>query len=305
MKNQNKAYLYAVLAVMFWSTVATAFKIALQYIDFMQLLFISSFTSALFLFSIIIFKWKFWQRNYNNQSSILGLFQYYSITRADIIKSMIYGFLNPFLYYLVLFKAYSLLPAQEALTLNYSWAIIVVLLSAPVLKQKIRAKSLLALLVSFAGIIIIATKGDVLALKFDNPIGTAFAAGSSVIWAVYWVFNTKENSNSDVRLAFNFLFGFIYISILIIFSGELPPISFKPWIAGIYIGLFEMGITFLFWMNAMKLTSNTARIGNIVYLSPFLSLIIIAFVLHETIIPATFIGLLLIIAGIFFQRYSK
>ena len=34
------------------------------------------------------------------------------------------GFLNPFLYYIILFKAYSLLPAQEALSLNYTWPLV-------------------------------------------------------------------------------------------------------------------------------------------------------------------------------------
>ena len=39
------------------------------------------------------------------------------------------------------------------------------------------------------------------------------------------------------------------------------------------------------------------------YLAPFLSLFIIAIVLGETIVPATYFGLALIVAGIVYNQY--
>ena len=44
------------------------------------------------------------------------------LSRRDWQQSLLPGLLNPCLYYLVLFKAYELLPAQQAQALNYSWA---------------------------------------------------------------------------------------------------------------------------------------------------------------------------------------
>jgi drug/metabolite transporter (DMT)-like permease len=55
-------------------------------------------------------------------------------------------------------------------------------------------------------------------------------------------------------------------------------------------------------LMAMKLTDNTARISNLIFLSPFLSLIFIHFLLGEKILFATFIGLILIILGLCCQR---
>jgi drug/metabolite transporter (DMT)-like permease len=74
---------------------------------------------------------------------------------------------------------------------------------------------------------------------------------------------------------------------------------------GIYIGLFEMGITFVLWLNALKYSSTTAKVSNLIYLSPFLSLILIYFTVGETILPSTVIGLSLIVAGIGMQQYLK
>ena len=70
----------------------------------------------------------------------------------------------------------------------------------------------------------------------------------------------------------------------------------------IYVGLFEMGITFILWLSAMKLTDHTARIGNLIFLSPFLSLVFIHFLVGEDIFPSTYVGLTLIIAGLVVQQ---
>ena len=77
-------------------------------------------------------------------------------------------------------------------------------------------------------------------------------------------------------------------------------------LGAIYVGLFEMGITFLFWLKAMQNATNTVKIANLIFISPFLSLIYIYFILHEPIYISTLYGLLLIIAGLIIQqRFSR
>ena len=36
--------------------------------------------------------------------------------------------------------------------------------------------------------------------------------------------------------------------------------------------MFEMGITFFFWLKALQLAKTTDKVSNLVYLAPFLSL---------------------------------
>jgi len=110
MQNQSKAYLFAVGAVLLWSTVATAFKTALAGMDFTNLLFISSLVSFLLLTLIIVGRGE--------------LKVALNISTKSWIYSAILGFLNPFLYYMILLKAYSILPAQIAQPLNYTWPVV-------------------------------------------------------------------------------------------------------------------------------------------------------------------------------------
>ena len=82
--------------------------------------------------------------------------------------------------------------------------------------------------------------------------------------------------------------------------------DYKGAAASVYIGIFEMGITFFFWLKALQMASTTDKVSNLVYLAPFLSLIFVHFILHEPVYYTTPVGLLLIISGIFIQnRKSK
>jgi drug/metabolite transporter (DMT)-like permease len=290
MEKQRQAYTYAITAVLLWSTVASAFKISLRYLDFLQLLFFASITSTIILFIILLIQGK------------LTLFKKYS--KKDYFHSALLGFLNPFLYYVVLFKAYSLLLAQEAQPLNYTWPIMLVLLSIPLLHQQIKFKSVLAIVISFIGVIIIGTRGNLTALKFSNPLGVLLAVGSSVIWALFWIYNMKDRRDEVAKLFLNFLFGFGFASIAThLFSKiVIPPIN--GLLGATYVGLFEMGITFVVWLKALKLSKTTARVSNLIFLAPFISLIFIHFIVGEKILFSTIIGLIFIVTGIIIQQYN-
>lgn len=73
-------------------------------------------------------------------------------------------------------------------------------------------------------------------------------------------------------------------------------------IGAAYVGIFEMGITFVLWLYALRLSENTAKIGNLIFLSPFLSLVFIHFLVGEKILASTLIGLGLIVSGLLIQR---
>jgi drug/metabolite transporter (DMT)-like permease len=298
MKQQRQAYIYALLAVLCWSTIGSAFKISLRYLDFLTLLLFSSFIASAVLFIVMVFQGK--------------LVHLKELKKEDIRSSAFLGLLNPFLYYVVLLKAYDLLPAQEAGTLNYIWPLALVLLSIPMLGQKITLWSIVAILISFFGILLISTHGRLFDFHFSNPMGVALAVGSALFWALYWIFNMKDRREEVSKLFLNFCFGFLYIlltiAILRILGLNWSRYPLMPWqgIAGsVYLGIFEMGITFILWMMALKLSTTTAKVSNLIYLSPFVSLILIHFVVGEAILLSTVIGLFFIVGGILLQQYLK
>lgn len=289
MDKTRQSYIYALTAIFFWSTVPTAFKISLAELPILHMLTIASVTSACILYFLIL------------KDGKTGLLR--DSTRKDLIKSAILGLINPFLYYLILLRAYQLLPAQVAQPLNMIWPIILVFLSVPILKQKIAAKSFLALFISFAGVYIISSQGKPFSPGNANLEGVLLATGSSFFWAFYFILNVKDKRDEAVKLFFNFLFGSIYLITALAISGAWPDsISVKGIASSVYAGIFEMGITFYFWLKALQLSATTDKVSNLVYLAPFLSLIFVHFILHEPVYFTTPAGLLLIISGILIQN---
>jgi len=288
MRSQRQAILFGLSAVLLWSTVATAFKLSLRYCTPIELLLYSSFFSTLVIGVIL-----------GSQRKFHLVFQ---CSRREYLFSIFLGLLSPFLYYLILFEAYDLLPAQQAQPINYTWAITLSLLSVPLLKQKIHWQQWLALVVSYCGVVVISTEGEPFSLHFTDPFGVALALISTVVWALYWIYNTRDKRDPVVALFINFLFSLPFILVYYLLTSDPRIPSLNGLLGGAYVGTFEMGLSFVLWLMAMKLTDNTARISNLIFLSPFLSLVFIHFLLGEDILPATFIGLILIVAGLFCQR---
>ncbi|MGI1967650.1 DMT family transporter [Shewanella baltica] len=288
MKSSNLAYVYGIAAVFLWSTVATAFKIALSYYTPLQLVFVAVLTSIIALGGILA-----WQKK-------LSLLKQQFLRRPMFY--LVTGLINPFLYYVVLFKAYSLLPAQQALSLNYTWAVLLPLLAAPLLKQHLRKSDIAAALIAYTGVFIIATGGDISGFSFDSPLGIGLALTSTVLWCLYWIVNTKDQGDPVVSLLLSFVIGLPFIAVTLVLTDTLPSFSLKAIFAGMYVGLFEMGITFVLWLMALKTATRTANISTMVFLSPVMSIGFIAWILQETIAMATYLGLAFILSGMMLQQ---
>ncbi|EJE8558424.1 DMT family transporter [Vibrio vulnificus] len=287
--NERRALGFGLSAVLLWSTVATAFKLTLAEFSPIQMLTVASVVSAMALLTICALQGKLTQIS----TTFLSNPWYY----------LLLGLINPLAYYLILFKAYDLLPASQAQAINYSWAITLTLMAAVFLGQKIRKQDWVACVFSYVGVIVIATKGDLLGLSFESPVGVALALTSTLLWAGYWILNTKNQADPIVGVLLGFLVAIPFAIALTVVEGQSwGQISTQGWLAVTYVGLFEMGVTFVLWLSALKLTNNTARISNLIFASPFISLMLLSSIIGEEIHPTTLIGLMLIIAGLVIQQ---
>lgn len=290
MKEDTKAIIYACIAVLSWSTVATSFKIALMHLTHYEMLLIASCTTLVIFTLLMTFQRK-WKLVAGLTPRQWGLFAFL-------------GLLNPVAYYLVLFKAYALLPAQVAQPINYAWPIVLLVLLALFAHQPIPPKKYIGMFLSLGGVALISIGSGNISDAGISTTGLLLAALSAILWASYWIVNNKLKDKVDgsVTLFMSFLFGTCYL--LAGMCGTEVNISTLPGIlSGMYVGCFEMGLPFLFFGLAIRKTSNPALINQLCYLSPFLSLFLIAIVLNEQIVATTYAGLALIVSGIIFNQY--
>lgn len=291
MQPQHSAYLFTALTILFWGGAASAFKLALAWVHPFTLLAYSCLISFLFLLILLACQGK------------LG--DIARLPPREMRRALLLGILNPFLYYIVLFKAYSLLPGQIAMSLNYGWPLMLTLLSVPILGQSLSRSQLAAVLVSFSGAIIIATKGELTSFGGVSGLGLILAAASTLIWAVFWLVNARSKQDPVLQLFLGFGAALVCIILAVpLFGGiERPPV--QATLPLVYVGLFEMGLTFVLWLSALKRAKSAASIGNLIYCTPFLSLLFLHLIVGEAIHSATFIGLVLIVASLLFQEWRR
>ncbi len=289
MTDHTKATVYAGIAVLSWSTVATAFKLSLKYLTHFEMLLVASCT-ALLLFTLLL--------TFQQKWALVA-----TLSRRQWGRFALIGLLNPVAYYLVLFKAYALLPAQVAQPINYAWPIVLLILLALFARQPIPRKKYIGMCMSLGGVALISLGSGSLAGASVSVYGLLLAALSAFLWADYWMGNNKNRLiDSSVALFMSFLFGTLYLlggaCVVGVNISTLPGI-----LSGMYVGAFEIALPFTFFGLAMRTTTNPALINQLCYLSPFLSLFLIAVVLGEQIVTTTYIGLALIVLGIVFNEY--
>ena len=291
MTRHRQAYVYAAATILFWSTVASAFKLTLEHLGPYQMLFYATAVSVAVLFVILAAQGK------------LGLLR--AFTAKQWAWSVGLGLINPCVYYIVLFQAYSLLPAQEAQPLNMIWPLVVVLLSVPLLKQRIGWVSIAAVGVSFVGVLVISTHGDILGFRFTSPRGTLLATGSALLWALFWIANVRDKRDEVAKLFASFAAGLVFVGAATALFSDFSVEANEGLLGAAYVGVFEMGVTFVTWSKALALAKTTAHVSHLIYLVPFISLIFISLVLGERILPSTIVGLALVVGGILVRGLDR
>lgn len=286
MTNQTKAFFYAGLTILAWSTVSTAFKVALANLSPMQLIYVSMATASLFLLGVMSVKKR--------------LSDFVSLSGRDWKNGVLLGFML-YLYYTVLFVAYDYLPAQIAQPINNTWALMLALLASWFLKQKLTAKELFWMVFAYSGVLVISlgAGGELGPL---HPLGMACILVSTLLYALYWIVNTKSRIPTLPGLVICFFTSFVLASFTLVIQGNALFFPLKPFLGGVYVGLFELAIPFLLWGMALRLTSSVAHISTLPFLVPFLALFWISLVIHEPIAWTTLVGLFLIVSGTFMQQ---
>ena len=210
MRIENKQTLaLAFLAIILWSTVATAFKLGLNYFSPIELVFYACITSFIVLVFLAYLK--------HGKELLNGV-----NSGQYILNSALQGALNPFLYYIVLFAAYQKLPAQVAQPVNFTWPIFLSVFAVIFLKEKFSTRTFPALLVSFAGVIVVSAQGNFSIDTFrTSKLGILLGLLSAIIWSVYWIINIKDNRPALIKLSWSFFFGTSYIVLYSLLADKL------------------------------------------------------------------------------------
>ena len=282
----KKSYFYALVSVFFWSTTTTVSKLLLHSISTMQVLAVSSVFATLFLLMVNVFKG--------------NLKQLKSYQPRDYLVLVGVGFLGMFLYRMLLFFGVARMLASQAMIVNYLWPIMAVLASCVILREKLTVRKAIAVVMSFLGVVIVTTGGNAAGLSGSDLTGTVLVAVAAVFYGLFVAINKRLQYDSFVSMMFYNAVAAICAILGTLFSGETLLLTLSQNLGLVWVGVCNTAIGFVAWDLAMK-TGDTAKVANIAYITPFLSLVVAYFLLGDPITVWSVGGLVVIVAGIFLQ----
>lgn len=282
----KKEYIYAFVSILLWSTTATVTKLLLGSLNSMQILVVGSFLAFAFLLIINLIKGNFKE------------LKKYKI--KDYIQIAGIGVFGTFLYNLFLYLGINTLQASQAFIINYLWPIMTVIFACIILKEKITIKKVLAIILSFIGVVIVTANGDILDVGKNSIIGAMYCILAAISYGLFSVLNKKKNYNKYLSMMLYYLVSFIISLIYIIISKNIFEIQVNQLLGLFWIGIFTSATAFTSWAIALE-KGDTAKISNLAYITPFLSLIWTSLLLKEDFSIYSVIGLIVIVFGIFIQ----
>ena len=286
----KKSYFYALVSVFFWSTTTTVSKLLLHSISTMQVLAVSSVFATLFLLMVNVFKG--------------NLKQLKSYQPRDYLVLAGVGFLGMFLYRMLLFFGVARMLASQAMIVNYLWPIMAVLASCVILREKLTVRKAIAVVMSFLGVVIVTTGGNAAGLSGSDLTGTVLVAVAAVFYGLFVAINKRLQYDSFVSMMFYNAVAAICAILGTLFSGETLLLTLSQNLGLVWVGVCNTAIGFVAWDLAMK-TGDTAKVANLAYITPFLSLVVAYFLLGDPITIWSVGGLTVIVAGILLQLKDK
>lgn len=288
---EKSAYSYLVITITFWSLTPALAKLALEELNNIQLLFYVNLIAIASLFLVISFQKK------------LSVFSQYK--KIDYMKMFGMSFLGMYAYYLFLYGSFDLAPAGQANMFNYLWPILIVIFSILILKEKFNYKTIMGILISFIGAVIVFTRGDLSNFYNEYSLGYLLAIGAAVSYGLFSVLGKKLDYERFTSMLVCYVFSVILVAATVaIFSEFVLPKDMTTLLPILFMGGLSSSIGYVFWFKALKL-GHTHKMANMIYITPFLSLIFVFFINKEIIPIMSIVGLVLIICGILIQIRNK
>ena len=218
----KKSYLYAGVTVLIWSTLATVVKLVLQDIPNLQALTISSAFAFVFLLILNII---------NGSIKEMKCYKF-----KDYLTMAGLGFLGLFMYSALYYYGIAELGSQEACILNYLWPMMIVIFACIILKEKFTAKKMIAMLLSFAGIVVL-TLSNGAGASGNRLLGIIACVAASVCYGLFSVLNKKHSLNQNVTMMWIWFTTAVCSLVLSLIFEKWQPIIGVQWLGIAWLGI--------------------------------------------------------------------
>lgn len=286
MDNRQKSFVFVGITQLIWPTNAAATNLLLGSFTFIQLLFFNCIAAVLTLFIITLATGK------------IELLLNYKI--RDLPRLIFMATVGILGYLLFLYKAYTITDTQTAYILQRLWPVFVIVFSLFILGERLYKKHVLGFFLCFLGSIILVGGFSLHAFTTQKEFtGIILALLAGISYGLYSTLGKKYNEDRvTTMLIYYFIALFVLIPMVIFENGPKPQITTLDLFGFFWVGGLVLAVGDLSWFLALKY-GETDKMASISFFSPVLALFWIFLLLGEKIRTSSFIGMIVILVGIY------
>jgi drug/metabolite transporter (DMT)-like permease len=226
---------------------------------------------------------------------------------ADLVRLplriMVAGFWGVAFYTVILAFAFGIAPERDigqVNLLNYLWPVWIVLLSAFLIREKMRLLPTAAgVILGFAGIVVARGPAEILRAP-ENPLPLFLALLGGFLWACYSVLLRRWRIPAEQGgTAFHFTLCALMAATVAAIRGEwqnLPSIDADGLFWILFGGIGPVGLAYHWWEIGVK-CGHVPLISTLAYFIPIGSSLLIGLLFREAMEPGLLFGAVLIAAG--------
>ncbi len=248
-RNRLWGYLSVIVAIFLFSTVEVAAKYIYQRygnqeINHYQIAFLRFFFGLLFIFSFMALRKKL---------DTIAL-----VLRKNLLPMLVLGVLGIYLTFTFYYWGLERTSASTAAIIFSTNPIFTAIIAIPMLREKVKLRVWLGFLLGLLGAYLTITgMSFTLPLKWSELSAGLAMLASAVSWALYTVLGKKyaeELGQEAVSMISMGIGAFLFLLTIVIRgeTGAFTRFHLTTWLVCLYIGIFTVGIGYLFYFGGMK-----------------------------------------------------
>ena len=281
-ENKLKGTIYVIICILLWALIPVVAKIGQTELNNHQFLFWSSLLSFVVLFLTVAFTGR------------LGNFKSY--TFKDLLWLGFLGLLGTYIYYLFLYLGYAQAIGMEVLVVQYTWPIFIVLLSVPILKERLTLKKTAAVILGFIGVSLAVTRGDLSGVELSNLSVIGLVGAGAFCFALFSVYSKRIVGDPLCTVTIYFLVATIasFASMLALSEFAMPArVEVMPILLN---GMFVNGFSYVFWLLALRYT-DASYLAQFTFITPILSALYLLVFFDEAFYAVYVLSIVLVVGG--------